>query len=118
MSRIALPITITIIMAEYPAHYESDILLRDGSTLRLRPIRPEDSAELRKLHSRLSAQSVYYRFFAPVPELTEDRALSLATVDYHDSFAIVGELAGRIVAVARYYRDSEARNRAEVSFVT
>jgi acetyl coenzyme A synthetase (ADP forming)-like protein len=104
--------------AEYPAHYESDILLRDGSTLRLRPIKPEDAAGLRNLHGRLSAQSVYYRFFAPIPELTEERAVSLATVDYHDSFAIVGELAGRLVAVARYYRDSKVRDRAEVSFVT
>ncbi|HSE96660.1 MAG TPA: GNAT family N-acetyltransferase [Blastocatellia bacterium] len=105
-------------MAKYPAHYESDILLRDGSTLRLRPIRPEDAAGLRKLHSRLSAQSVYFRFFAPIPELTEERALSLATVDYHDSFALVGESNGQLVAVARYYRDSEASDHAEVSFVT
>jgi acetyl coenzyme A synthetase (ADP forming)-like protein len=105
-------------MGEYPSHYESDILLRDGSTLRLRPIKPEDAAGLRDLHGRLSAQSVYFRFFAPIPELTEERALSLATVDYHDSFAIIGELAGRIVAVARYYRNGEDHTRAEVSFVT
>jgi acetyl coenzyme A synthetase (ADP forming)-like protein len=105
-------------MAEYPSHYESDILLRDGSTLRLRPIKPEDAAALRNLHSRLSAQSVYFRFFAPIPELTEERALALATVDYHDSFALIGELAGRIVAVAQYFRDSENPNRAEVSFIT
>src|SRR5262249_8312286 len=35
-----------------------------------------------------------------------------------NSFALVGELCGRLVAVSRYYRDKEARNRAEVSFVT
>lgn len=36
-------------MAGYPAHHESDVILRDGSTLRLRPARPEDSAALRDL---------------------------------------------------------------------
>jgi RimJ/RimL family protein N-acetyltransferase/predicted CoA-binding protein len=102
----------------YPAGYESDIVLRDGSTLRLRPIRPDDARGLMELHHRLSPRSVYFRFFSPIPELTDERAISLATVDYRDSFALVGELAGRIVAVSRFYRDPEAPNRAEVSFVT
>lgn len=105
-------------MAEYPARYESDILLRDGSTLRLRPIKLEDAAGLMELHRRLSPQSVYFRFFAPVPQLTPERARELVTVDYDNSFALVGELAGRLVAVARYYRDREAADHAEVSFVT
>ncbi|HEV8486058.1 MAG TPA: GNAT family N-acetyltransferase [Blastocatellia bacterium] len=104
--------------SSYPAGYESDIVLRDGSTLRLRPIRPDDARGLMELHRRLSPKSVYFRFFSPVPELTDERAISLATVDYRDSFALVGELAGRIVAVSRFYRDGEAHERAEVSFVT
>ncbi|HEY7547243.1 MAG TPA: hypothetical protein VID27_20280, partial [Blastocatellia bacterium] len=79
-------------MPEYPARYESDILLRDGSTLRLRPIKTEDATGLMELHRRLSPQSVYFRFFAPVPHLTVERARELASVDYDNSFALVGEL--------------------------
>jgi len=105
-------------MRAYPARYESDIVLRDGSTLHLRPIKTEDADGLLELHSRLSPQSVYFRFFAPIRELSRERAIELATVDYNDSFAIVGELAGRLVAVARYYRSKEASEHAEVSFVT
>ncbi|HLG17375.1 MAG TPA: bifunctional GNAT family N-acetyltransferase/acetate--CoA ligase family protein [Blastocatellia bacterium] len=105
-------------MISYPAHYSSDIVLRDGSTLRLRPIKPDDAPGLMSLHNRLSPKSVYYRFFAPVPELTEERATELATVDYQNSFALVAEINNRIVAVARYYRNAEAHGRAEVSFVT
>jgi acetyl coenzyme A synthetase (ADP forming)-like protein len=105
-------------MSAYPARYESDIVLRDGSTLQLRPIRPEDFEGLLELHRRLSPQSIYFRFFAPIRELSRQRAIELATVDYKDSFALVGELAGRLVAVARYYRDKETSDHAEVSFVT
>ncbi|MCI0486149.1 MAG: GNAT family N-acetyltransferase [Blastocatellia bacterium] len=105
-------------MSSYPARYESDILLRNGSTLSLRPIRPDDAPALRALHGRLSPRSVYFRFFAPVPELSEERAAELVNVDYQDSFALAGELGGRIVAVARYYRDEKDSSRAEVSFVT
>ncbi|MFL6273600.1 MAG: GNAT family N-acetyltransferase [Blastocatellia bacterium] len=105
-------------MSIYPARYESDTLLRDGSTLRLRPIRPDDVAALIEFHLRLSPRSVYFRFFSPLPELTREKAVELCTVDYNDTFALVGEHAGRIVAVARYYRDHEADDRAEVAFLT
>ncbi len=105
-------------MSNYPSRYESDIVLRDGSTLHLRPIKEDDWRSLMEFHHRLSPQSVYFRYFSPLPELSEERARTLAKVDYHNTFAIVGVLAGRIVAVARYYRDEEKPDRAEVAFVT
>src|SRR5882724_760809 len=104
-------------MSDYPARYESDILLRDGSTLHLRPIKPDDVNALLEFHKRLSPRSVYFRFFSPLPELSEERARVLATVDYNDTFALIGELAGRLVGVARYYRDEKAHDRAEVAFL-
>ncbi len=103
---------------DYPARYETDIVLRDGSTLRLRPIRPTDADGLIEMSKRLSPESICFRFFAPIRELTKERALDLATVDYDNSFALIGEIAGRIVAVARYYRSREVTDRAEVSFIT
>jgi len=105
-------------MSNYPARYESDILLRDGSTLQLRPIKLDDAPALVDFHKRLSPRSIYFRFFSPLPELSEARAVELATVDYDDTFALGGELAGRLVAVARYYRDANARDHAEVAFLT
>ncbi|HSB08363.1 MAG TPA: GNAT family N-acetyltransferase [Blastocatellia bacterium] len=104
-------------MSDYPARYESDILLRDGSSLHLRPIKPDDLDALMDFHKRLSPRSVYFRYFSPLPELGEERAKTLTSVDYEDTFALVGELAGRIVGVARYYRDEKARDRAEVAFL-
>jgi len=104
-------------MSTYPAHYESDILLRDGSTLHLRPIKPDDAAALIEFHKRLSPRSIYFRFFSPLPELDEERAKTLVNVNYEDTFALVGILGGRLVGVARYYRDEKAHERAEVAFL-
>jgi acetyl coenzyme A synthetase (ADP forming)-like protein len=104
-------------MTNYPARYESDILLRDGSSLHLRPIKPDDVNALLEFHKRLSPRSVYFRYFSPLPELGEDRARVLANVDYNDTFALVGELGGRLVGVARYYRDQKTHDRAEVAFL-
>jgi len=104
-------------MSDYPARYESDILLRDGSSLHLRPIKPDDVNALLEFHKRLSPRSVYFRFFSPLPELSEERARELTSVDYHDTFALIGELGGRLVGVARYYRAEKAPDRAEVAFL-
>ena len=53
--------------AVYPAHYEADVVLRDGSTLRLRPVRDDDAAGVRALYNRLLVDSRRFRFFTAGP---------------------------------------------------
>ena len=50
----------------YPAHREATIVLRDGSTLSVRPIRPDDEDELSRFFANLSLESRVFRFFAAV----------------------------------------------------
>ena len=99
--------------------YESTVVLPDGSTLRLRPIRHGDEDLLLALFDRLSRHTVYLRFHHALPRLSREEAHRLCTVDYSDSFALVGttgEDAGEIIiAVARYYRLS-GTDRAETAF--
>ena len=102
-------------VAEYPAHEERDVVLRSGSTLRLRPIRPSDAPALLAFYQRLSPDSLYFRFFS-VPKIDSDRAEGFCRVDYDSLFAFVGEAGGRIVAVAHYFRDPRRPELAEVAF--
>ena len=41
---------------------ESDVLLRDGTTLRLRLVREDDAPAVLALFQQLSERSLYYRF--------------------------------------------------------
>ena len=100
----------------YPSQWESDVVLIDGGTAHLRPIRADDIEQIRSLHSRLSPQSVYYRFFSPLPTLPETQLHRLVEVDYRNRFALVAELDGVVVAVARFDRLEDVRS-AEVAFV-
>ena len=102
--------------AIYPSQWESDVVLSDGGTAHIRPIRPDDVEQLRALHSRLSPQSIYFRFFNPIPKLPEPQLHHLAEVDYRDRFALVAELDGVVVAVVRYDRKDD-NDAAEVAFV-
>ncbi|MGZ4767734.1 MAG: N-acetyltransferase family protein, partial [Ilumatobacteraceae bacterium] len=102
--------------AAYPSQWESDVVLIDGGTAHIRPIRADDLEQLRALHSRLSPQSIYFRFFSPLPKVPEGQLHHLAEVDYRDRFALVAELDGTVVAVARYDRGNDAK-AAECAFV-
>ena len=100
---------------EYPARYEADIVLRSGSTLRLRPIKPTDAAGLLDFYKRLSPESLYFRFFT-VPNADPQKAAYLARVDYENQFALVGETPEGIIAVGRFYRDPKRPDCAEAAF--
>ncbi len=62
--------------------------LRDGTVVRIRPIVPEDKERLRIGLSRLSAESRYARFMAPVDELSEAQLDYLCDVDQQNHIAL------------------------------
>ncbi|HEY0788413.1 MAG TPA: GNAT family N-acetyltransferase, partial [Thermoanaerobaculia bacterium] len=94
---------------------ESDIVLRNGTTLHLRPVRPADKSGLLELFRGLSADSLYYRFFDSRRPEAAVEATPYA-VDYNDVFGMVGELAGKIEGVAHYFRGGKSPEQAEVAF--
>ncbi len=101
--------------ATYPAADESDVVLRDGTTLHLRPIRADDGPGLLALYDRLSSDSLYFRFFA-VPDKDAGKAEYLAHVDYERRYALVAETEGGIVGVARWEQFVDRPTHAEVAF--
>jgi acyl-CoA synthetase (NDP forming)/GNAT superfamily N-acetyltransferase len=98
-----------------PAHWEADVALRDGRPVRIRPIRPDDAERLAAFHRSLSSETVYFRFFAPYPELTEKDVTRFTHVDNVDRVALVATVGGDLVGVSRYDRVDDSD--AEVAFV-
>ena len=102
----------------YPAHWEADVLLRDGSTAHIRPILPEDAPPHRRASTRgCRAETIYYRFFAPYPVLSPRDVQRFTNVDHDDRVALVAMVAGEIVGVVRYDRMTAGGDEAEVAFV-
>ena len=98
----------------YPAHWEADIALRDGSAAHLRPILPSDAEALQEFHQRQSEQSRYLRFFAPMPRLSSRDLDRFTHVDHVDRVAFIVLVGQEIVAVARY--DRVEPRTAEIAF--
>jgi acetyl coenzyme A synthetase (ADP forming)-like protein len=101
--------------AAYPAYREADVVLRDGSTVHLRPVRAGDEPALLDLLSRLGEDSRTFRFFSGAPNL-EAAAGEMADVDYADRYGLVASRGGdgTLVGHGTYVRDSP--DRAEVAF--
>jgi len=99
----------------YPWEWEADVLLRDGSLARLRPIRPDDASLLVEFYDRVSPESKYLRFFAPYPRLSEADVTRFTQVDYVDRVALIVLIGEQMVGVGRY--DRAADEEAEVAFL-
>lgn len=98
----------------YPAHWEADVVLRDGGVAHVRPIRPQDAPAVHAFHDAQSAESVYLRFFAPLPHLSEKDVARFTQVDYVNRVGLVATLGDDIVGIARY--DRTKGTSAEVAF--
>lgn len=103
-------------VAEYPAELEFDIVLKDGATARLRPIKPSDAEALDDLFHRLSARAIYQRFFRAKTGLSAEELAYFTTVDYDDRMAFVVIYEHRIIGVGRYDRAEDHPRVAEVAF--
>ncbi|MGW1059685.1 bifunctional acetate--CoA ligase family protein/GNAT family N-acetyltransferase [Micromonospora rubida] len=94
-----------------------DVLLSDGATVGLRPIRPDDAQGIVAMHSRFSERTRYLRYFSPYPRIPERDLRRFVVVDHRDREAFVVLAADRIVAVGRYERLGPQAPEAEVAFV-
>src|SRR5690625_5581108 len=68
----------------YPAHWEADVLLRDGATARLRPVSPNDADALQQMHQGQSQDSIYFRYFTYKSQLSAKELERFTVVDYVD----------------------------------
>jgi acyl-CoA synthetase (NDP forming)/RimJ/RimL family protein N-acetyltransferase len=101
--------------AAAPRHWEADVLLRDGHTAHIRPIRPEDAELLVEFYGRVSDQSKYFRFFTAMPRLSERDVQWFTNVDHVQRVAFVVTLKKRIIALGSY--EGDGSGRAEVAFL-
>lgn len=102
----------------WPAHWVADVVLSDGGTVHVRPVRPDDDGRLVALHSRLSPETIHYRFFSPRPRLSDKEVQRFVDVDHDRRVALAAFLHDEMIAVARYDTlPGGPEPEAEVAFV-
>lgn len=106
----------------FDAAWHEEVVLRDGTRVQLRMVRPEDKGLLSRGFQRLSPDSRYRRFLAPRGSLSERELRYLTEVDGEDHFALgatVVDAAGvaQGAGIARFIRMEDEPDAAEPAIV-
>jgi RimJ/RimL family protein N-acetyltransferase len=94
--------------------------LRNGTDVRIRPIRRDDAQRLQIAYASLSEESKYRRFLAAKPHLTSADTEYLVNVDGVDHVALVATAADdpeTILGVARFVRQQDDPELGELAIV-
>lgn len=103
------------------AGYAAVESLRDGRSLTIRAIRPEDSGRVTGALKELSADSFYRRTFSQKRELSDTELKRMTNVDFETIVGLVAVMhengQDHIVGGGRYHRMGDGGRSAEVAFL-
>ncbi|MEW6059389.1 MAG: GNAT family N-acetyltransferase [Actinomycetota bacterium] len=104
-------------MSTYPSHLTSDVVLRDGSTVRIRPARAEDATRVEDYLIGLSPETRRLRFWGTALDI-RGTAAQVVDVDYKDHLTLLvlqGGDEGRMIGGAQYVRTNGGRAEVGLS---
>jgi len=82
-----------------------------------RPVQSDDGERFRRLWPRLSRETIYRRFHAPLHRIPAETVRRLVEVDHDLREAVVAEVGGEVVGVARYDRSPAEPRTAEFAIL-
>lgn len=92
----------------YPTEWERQLQLRDGRTVCVRPMRPDDEPAIVRLLQNVSPEDFRLRFFHSVKEFSHQFVGRLTQLDYARAMAFVAldSVSKEVIGVVRLHSDS------------
>jgi len=92
----------------YPTEWVRHMQLRDGATILVRPVRPEDEPLYAPFFAAVTPNDLRLRFFAPVKDFSHAFVARLTQIDYARAMAFVAidEQSGAMLGVVRLHADA------------
>jgi acetyltransferase len=100
-------------IASYPKRYVAARELKNGVNVLLRPIKPEDEGRFNEFLKSLSEESMRFRFFALIKEMSHETLTQYCNLDYDREIAIVVELqqgSRQIIGAVRLIVEPDGRS--------
>ncbi|MFX1302374.1 MAG: GNAT family N-acetyltransferase [Promethearchaeota archaeon] len=115
-----LPISIDGRISIYPEKYETLLKLKNGKTIKIRPVKPTDERMIQELHYSLDEEDRYLRFFTPVKDFRHKKIQPMVNIDYSTDMILVGEFSGtkedQVIALGAFFKAHQP-SIAELAFV-
>jgi GNAT superfamily N-acetyltransferase len=93
-----------------------EVLLLDGSSVRLRAARPDDAERLTAFHRALSEETIHFRYFSAMAKLPPLMLRRFTRVDFARDMVLLAEIGEHMIGLASYHREAPG-DCAEVAFV-
>jgi acetyltransferase len=92
----------------YPKEWERRAAIQDGTTVLIRPVRPEDEPLYEPFFAAVTEHDLRLRFFAPVKEFSHAFIARLTQLDYGRSMAFMAlaEDSGSMLGVVHLHADA------------
>jgi acetyltransferase len=107
------PYPLHLVISPYPAEDESHLVIEEVARLLIRPVRPEDAPLFQHFFKVLSPETIYFRFFSHVKELSPQMLARFTQIDYDREIALVAledhPEAERMLGVARITGDPDGK---------
>jgi acetyltransferase len=97
----------------YPSHLVFEFCLKDGTEIKVRPIKPEDEPLMAKLFYSLSEETIRFRFMQFKRAISHEELVRYCQIDYDRELALVALVEGdqkEIVAVVRLIKRPDERS--------
>lgn len=95
----------------YPMHMQHCVILRDGSKVLIRPVRPEDAQMQQEFVRNLSEESRYNRYMSSIKQLSQSMLVRFTQLDYDREMALAMVLeqdgSEEMLGVARFVTDPD-----------
>jgi RimJ/RimL family protein N-acetyltransferase len=105
-----------------PSQYDRSVILRNGTAVRVRAVRPDDKVRLIQLFRNLEKRSIYSRFLYDKRELSPEDLQLVAEVNFETDVTLVATIEEDeeefIIGVGRFsvIEDPARPRRAEIAF--
>ncbi len=80
------------LIASYPKKYVAPRRLKNKTQVSLRPIKPEDEERFNEFMKSLSVESMRFRFFNIIKEMSHETLTRYCNLDYDREIAVIAEL--------------------------
>ncbi|HEX3034825.1 MAG TPA: GNAT family N-acetyltransferase [Thermodesulfobacteriota bacterium] len=78
-----------MVLSPYPQRYEAPWILKDGTRVLLRPLKPEDEDMMKEFLRNLSMRTIQLRFFHTLKAMSHKEVVRYTWIDYDMDAAIV-----------------------------
>ncbi|MCG6117780.1 MAG: bifunctional acetate--CoA ligase family protein/GNAT family N-acetyltransferase [Aquimonas sp.] len=95
-------------IAPYPKQLEAALTTARGLQCRVRPVQPEDEAQLRRFFAEVSPEDLRQRYFSPVKSISQAFIARLTQIDYARVVVLLAvDAADEVLGIAQLHADPE-----------